>query len=198
MEQHVDMPVPGRVGRISGLQGFLPEQIATAFGEADHRFPAASVEQIVDFSVSGGGFQIFHPRQSSASSSHSPADFADDAFQEFFSHLSPKQKKARQYLRTWGRNCLRTRAHGRRLHMALEEGEGEEESQDVSDYDVEYVEFDGCWWGCEWVPARHSIAGGWPSQMGHRLAILFGGPCGSLAEGQGDWSLVRQWIHGLR
>ena len=30
------------------LQGFLPEQSATAFGEADHRFPAASVEQIVD------------------------------------------------------------------------------------------------------------------------------------------------------
>ena len=43
-----------------------------------------------------------------------------------------------------------------------------------------------------------SIAGRWPRQMGHRLAILSGGPRGSLAEGQGDWGLVRQWIHGLR
>ena len=43
----------------------------------------------------------------------------------------------------------------------------------------------------------NSIAGGWPRQMGHRLAISSGGPRGSSAEGQGDGSLVRQWIQGL-
>ena len=31
-----------------------------------------------------------------------------------------------------------------------------------------------------------SIVGGWPRLMGHRLAIYFGGPRGSSAEGQGD------------
>ena len=31
MEQNVDIPVPGRGGRISGLQGFLPGQSSTAF-----------------------------------------------------------------------------------------------------------------------------------------------------------------------
>ena len=73
---------------------FLPEQCATAFGEADHRFPAASVEQIIDFPVSGGGLQDLRPGPSSASSSHSPAGFADDAFQGFFA-LFPKIKKVR-------------------------------------------------------------------------------------------------------
>ena len=43
-----------------------------------------------------------------------------------------------------------------------------------------------------------SIAGGWPRQMSHRLGIQYGGPGGSSAEGQGDWGVVRQWIHGLR
>ena len=41
-----DIPAP-RSG-VRRLQGFLPEQSATAFGYADHRFPAAPVEQIVD------------------------------------------------------------------------------------------------------------------------------------------------------
>ena len=34
-----------------------------------------------------------------------------------FSHFSPKTKKVRHNLRTRGRNCLRTRAHGRRRLM---------------------------------------------------------------------------------
>ena len=41
-----------------------------------------------------------------------------------------------------------------------------------------------------------SFAGGWPRQMGHRLAIPYG-LRGSSAEGQGEWRLVRQWVHGL-
>ena len=42
-----------------------------------------------------------------------------------------------------------------------------------------------------------SIAVGWPRQMGHRLAIRYGGVRGSSAEDQGDWGLVRQRTHGL-
>ena len=52
--------------------------------------------------------------------------------------------------------------------------------------------------GASGTQLASSIAGGWPRQMGHRLAIQYGGPRGSSAEGQGDWGLVRQWIHGLR
>ena len=61
--------------------------------------------------------------------------------------------------------------------MALEE-------EEELDYEVEYVEFDGRWWGCEWVAS--SIAGGWPRQTGPRLAILSGGPRGLSAVDQGD------------
>ena len=46
VEQTVDIPAP-RSG-VWRLEGFFPEQSVTAFGEADHRSPAASVEQIVD------------------------------------------------------------------------------------------------------------------------------------------------------
>ena len=74
------------------------------------------------------------------SSFHSPAGVADDAFEGFFA-LFFRFKKARHYLRTLGRHCLRT---GRRQLMTCR----------WLDYDVEFVEFDGRWWGCEWVPAR--------------------------------------------
>ena len=80
--------------------------------------------------------------------------------------------------------------------MALEEKE-EEESEDEPDFDVEYVELDGCWWGASGSGLASSIAGGWPRQMGHRPATQYGSPRGSSAEGQGDWGLVRQWILGL-
>ena len=150
------------------VYGVFPEQSATAFGEADHRFPAASVEQIVDFTVSGGGLQDLRPGQSSASSSHSPADFADDAFPHS-SLTSPwRSRRRRRSPRTsltltsstWSLMGVGGGASGSRL--------------------------------------ASSIAGGWPRQMGHRLAIQYGGPRGSSAEGQGDWGWVRQWIHGLR
>ena len=49
VEQTVDIPA-SRSG-VRRLQGFLPEQSATAFGEADHRFLAASVEQNFDIPV---------------------------------------------------------------------------------------------------------------------------------------------------
>ena len=132
-----DIPAP-RSG-VRRLQGCLPEQSATAFGEADHRFPAASVKQIVDNPAPGGGLQDLRAGQSSASSSHSPADLADDTFQ-FFSHFSPN-KKVRHYLRARGRDCLRTRAHERRLLMTSPCSRKRRRRR----FDVEYVEFDGYW-----------------------------------------------------
>ena len=61
--------------------------------------------------------------------------------------------------------------------MALEE---EEESEEELDCDVEYAEFDGRWWGCEWVlpcsPAILLVAGrcrwvpGWPHHLAAAVA----------------------------
>ena len=66
MEQHVDIPVPGRGGRISGLQGFLPGQGSTATRSSKKRISERTVEQTVDFP--GGGLQDFRPGLSSSSS----------------------------------------------------------------------------------------------------------------------------------
>ena len=45
MEQNVDIPVPGRGGRISGLQGFLPRQCSTALQGPLERISERIVEQ---------------------------------------------------------------------------------------------------------------------------------------------------------
>ena len=73
LEQNVDIPVRGRGGRSAGLQGCPPEQSSTATHSSEERFSERIVEQIVDFSVSGGGLLVFRPGQSSSSSSHFPA-----------------------------------------------------------------------------------------------------------------------------
>ena len=91
MEQNVDIPVPGRGGRASGLQGFLPGQGSKATRSSKTRISKRIVEQIVD--IPGGLLQDFRPGQSSSSSSHVPSR-ADDALDApgdgFFSHFSPK------------------------------------------------------------------------------------------------------------
>ena len=194
VEQTVDIPAL-RSG-VRRLQGFLPEQSATAFGEADHRFPAASVEQIVDFPVSGRGLQDSRPGQRSASSSQSPADFANDAFHGVFALFS-KTKKVRLYLRTRGRTCLRTRAHGRRQLMTRPRCLRRRRRRSLTLTSSTWSSM-GAGGGASGSQLASSIAGGWPLRMGHRLAIQYGGLRGSSAEGQGDWGLVRQWIHGLR
>ena len=110
--QNVDTPVPhGGRGASEGLQGFLLGHYSSVPVEQTGDIPAsssgvrrlqtgvqqrlvkqiivfASVEHIVDFPVSGGGLQDLRPGQSSASS-HSPAGFADDAFQGRFFALFP-------------------------------------------------------------------------------------------------------------
>ena len=62
MEQNVDIPVPGRGGRIAGLQGFLPRQSSTTLHVSQERISGRIVEQIVNFPVSGGGLQDFSPK----------------------------------------------------------------------------------------------------------------------------------------
>ena len=59
VEQNVDIPVPHGRGRVGGggLFGLHPGQSSTAFGEAEHRFPAATAEQIVDIPDPRGGRQ---------------------------------------------------------------------------------------------------------------------------------------------
>ena len=66
----------------------------------------------------------------------------------------------------------------------------EEEEEDESDLAIEYVEHDGCWWGCEWVPALPAVllvAGrcrwvpGWPyylaASVAHRQQVTSLRPC---------------------
>ena len=75
MEQNVDIPVPGRGGRISGLQGFPPGQSSTVLHSSVERISERIVEQIVD--IPGGGLQDFRPGQSSSSSLHVPAGLSE-------------------------------------------------------------------------------------------------------------------------
>ena len=66
MEQTVDIPVPGRGGRSSGLQGFLPGQGSTALLSSEERISERTVEQTVD--PPDGYLQDFRPGLSSSSS----------------------------------------------------------------------------------------------------------------------------------
>ena len=86
-EQNVDFPVPGRGGRISGLQGCLPRQSSTALHVSPERISEQIVEQIVD--ISDGGLQDFCPGQSSFFSSHVPARVHEDAAQPTTNNQQP-------------------------------------------------------------------------------------------------------------
>ena len=117
MEHTVDIPVPGRGGRTSGLQGFLPRQSSTALPSTHERISERIVEQIVAFP--GGGLEDFRPGQSSSSSSHFPAgvpEALDEAGQGVFA-LFPQFffKKFRSRVRTRVRECPLVSAHPRRL-----------------------------------------------------------------------------------
>ena len=113
LEQSVNIPVPGRGGRIAGLQDFLPRQSPTALHGSQERISERIVEQNVDFAV-GGGLQDFLPGQSSSASSSSPAGFhgsADGPGAGLFLTF-PELKKVRSppRARVWG--CPPVAAHG--------------------------------------------------------------------------------------
>ena len=102
MEQNVDIPAPGRGGRISGLQGFLPEQSSTAQLVAQERSSERIVEQSVDSCAVGGGLQDFRPGQcSAASSSVSPGH----AGEGFFRTFPQNQKSAKWSPHSVGIEC---------------------------------------------------------------------------------------------
>ena len=109
----IEIPVPhGRGDRGGGYgpQGLRPGQHSTAFRGADH------VDTPVPQGRGGvGGPQGFLPSSSGASSSHSPGA-VDEAFTSFFA-LFLKSKKVRGWVRTRGRNSVRTLLHGLRRLM---------------------------------------------------------------------------------
>ena len=114
MEQNVDIPGPGRGGRISGLQGFLRGQGSTAFLSSEERISERIVEQFI--AIPGGGLQDFRPGQSSSSSSHFPAgvpEALDEPGQGVF-RTFPKIKM-RSRVRARVRECPLVSAHPRRL-----------------------------------------------------------------------------------
>ena len=94
MEQNVDIPVPGRGGRISRLQHFPPGQSSTTTPSSKKRFSERIVEQIV--AIPGGVLQDFRPGQSSPSSLHVPAsipEVTDEPGEEVYITL-PQHKKS--------------------------------------------------------------------------------------------------------
>ena len=203
-----DLPAPG--SGVRRLQGFLPEQNSTATSSSSlERISERNVEQIVVSRV-GEGLQDFLPGQSSSSSSHDPArgfealdEPGDGVFRTF-----PIFKKVRHNLRTQGRHCLRTRAHGRRLLMTRpwcsRRRKRRRRSPRTSLSSLSSTcSTMGVGVGASGTQLTSGIAGGWPLPMGLKLAILFGGLHGSSAAGHGDdatmellcWCLVRQWIH---
>ena len=158
------------------------------------------MEQNVDIPVAGGGLQDFRPGQSSSSVARSPAcwlNTEDEAFQGVFRTLHQNKKSATVPPHSGSELVPHSSPWTPAAYdvpMALEEEEEESEYEPVV---VQSFEFEGRWCGCEWALLSSTIAGGWPGQMGLRLAAQHGGPRGS-AVGQGVWGLVRQWINGLR
>ena len=94
-EQIIDIPAPGR-GVQRGLQGISQERSSTAFGGAEHRFPAATAEQNVDIPVPGSSLHGLSVPGSSSSSAAS-RDVRGDGFFALFTRF----KKVRHHLRFW-------------------------------------------------------------------------------------------------
>ena len=116
MEQHVDSPVPGRGGRIAGLQpvlsplrieeqivgipvprggvrglqGFLQGQDSTTspLSLSLERISERNVEQIVDSPVVGGGLQDFRPGQGSTALHGSPERISERIVEQIVDILS--------------------------------------------------------------------------------------------------------------
>ena len=179
-EQIIDIPAPRRRRGHGGLQGLRPEQSSTASFSSAERISERTVVLHVDIPVpgregrasglqgflpgqgsatlqkriselileqfgdfSGGGLQDFRPGQSSPSSSHAHSR------SELPPHSSPWTPAAHD------------------ASMVLEEADEDDEPA------IEYVECDGLWWRCEWVPARQQycwwLAAADGFQVGHTI-----------------------------
>ena len=117
-----------------------------------------------------------------------PRTLVEKLVKGFFA-LFPKIKKVRHNLRTRGRNCLRTRALGRRLLVTRPWClRRRRKSRRSAKRTLRW-----CTWswtiacgGASGSQLASNIAGGWPLPMGPRLAMPSCGRRGSSAEGQGD------------
>ena len=94
----------------------------------------------------------------------------------------------RHNLRSRGRNCLRTQAHGRRLLMTRPwclRRRRKRRRTSLSSLSSTCSTM-GVGGGASGSRLASNTAGGWPLPMGPRLAMPSGGRRGSSAEGQGD------------
>ena len=111
-EQIVDTPVPRGCDR-RRLQGSLPGQSSTTSLSSGKRISERIMEQIVDFPEQTVEHIVdTSPGVGLGQGSSSSAGPADEDFIGGFSHFSPRKKSAPPRVRL--RECLRTRAHGRR------------------------------------------------------------------------------------
>ena len=167
VEQTVDFPAS--CSGVRRLQGFFPEQSSTATSSSLERISERNVEQIVDSCGFGGGLQDLRPGLSSSSSSRDPArvsEALDEPGEGVFRTFPQIKKKATLPPHSWSE----LRPHSSPwtpaaydVPMVLE-AEEEEESEEELDDDVEFMEYDGRWWGVRvgwWLAA----SGG--SQAGH-------------------------------
>ena len=197
MEQNVDIPVPpGRGGRKVFSQNRVQQQrflLQNAFLSGLSSRTSTCLLLVEAFTIFAQA--RVHPQLHALQLIGSILRMR--CFNGFFA-LFPKTKKVRHNLRTRGRNCLRTRAHGRRLPLtSLKRSRRRRRSPRTSlTLTSSTWSLMGAGGGASGSRLASSVAGGWLRQTGHRLAIQCGGPRGSSAEGQGDWGLVRQWIHG--
>ena len=180
VEQTVDFPAP--CSGVRRLQGFLPEQSSTVTSSSSlERISERNVEQIAVSRGFGEGLQDFVPGQSSSSSSHDPARGCCKLW------MSSGEGVFRTFPQIKKKGATQPPHSGSELPphsspwtpapydvpMVLEAEEEEDESEEELDDDVEFVEYDGRWWGCEWVPARQRycwwLAASDGSQAGHTI-----------------------------
>ena len=210
MEQNVDIPAVGGSGTGGGPSGFLPGQNYSVTAELQFGqvvleifkvFPVDRVQQ--RFWSRSPNFLILLVANKIFSQSRAPQRLPrislDKLVKGFFA-LFPKIKKVQRSRAPRCRNCLRTRAHGRRRLMkrpwCLRRRRKRRRSAKRTLRWNTWSTTGACG-GASGLLLASGTAGGWPLPMGLRLAIPYGGRRGSSAEVQGD-VLGRQWIHVLR
>ena len=135
------------------------------FGGADHRFPAATAEQNVDIPVPGGslhGLSVSGSSSSSAVSRDVRGDAVFHTFPRLKTNATPPPRSGSE-LPPHSSPWTPAPYDASMVH--------EEEEECEEDFEVEYVEYDGCFWEREWVPARQRycwwLAAADGSQVGH-------------------------------
>ena len=174
VEQIVDSPVPHRRRRgQGGLQGLRPEQSSTALFSAE-RISERTVEHHVDIPVPGregraSGLQGFLPGQSLRMAElmvEQFGDFSSGGLQDFRPGQSSSSSSHPHSRSELPPHSSPWTPAAYDASMVLEEEEDDELA-------IEYVECDGLWWRCEWVPARQQycwwLAAADGSQVGHTI-----------------------------